>query len=196
MVVVVTRNLVLEATDESSTTEELAIQRWGALKQLDASNPMRAELAAAGVPAATIASLYPFAFADCVQGLLPLITVDRLDSLSSMDSLTQLVNKLVTLRWLLPEDISALVVEPPTEEEFQASLAPLAAHLFNVLEESVSHPLARHTMARTASVLLNHASILMEHRDRTDYGTHEAVCVYFLLVVEVIVPGLAAEVVA
>lgn len=168
-----------------------AERHWTILQRLDASDPLRAELAAAGVAQATIAALYPFSLGDCTVGLRPLITPGSLAKLAEPLSLTPAVNALTRLRFLLRDgEVRELVANPPSEEQYAATLQPLATELAGHLLHALPSRIGRETTVRSAVVMLSHACTLMANIERCA-GVKRDVREFFLQMTDIVLPDLS-----
>lgn len=83
--------------NEAQVKRGVAQHRLAALRGLDVSQPKRDELAASGVGSARIDALYPFDFGDYIEGIIPLISNEKLYSITSMDSTRHLLRDVETL---------------------------------------------------------------------------------------------------
>lgn len=169
--------------------ENAASSRWNALLDTDPTQPLREELAASGVSASTIASLYPVRFEDLVPGLVPLLTEEGLARFCHLSDLTPLDKRVSRLMATLPKTVLWVLDEDMKSQTFAAALADL----FTQIRIHAAAELRQNAdlFARTLAVKIWYACVLMAYR--SEWEDDEEVLHFFITITEMAMPDFLSE---
>lgn len=144
-----------------------AKQRFKTLAKLDASTPLRKELARSKVPPSTIASLYPFDFADLIDGLIPLVGPQGLSDIVNDGTLEVLETNLQEATNRIGTEVFDLLHASHTPE-LDKKITQLAIATMRHLPEQEAEDdfESKKETAKLLVTLLWHATFYMAHVDK------------------------------
>lgn len=173
------------------TSPAIAKRRFGQLRALDATEPARAELAAAGVPVGKINALYPFDFADYIPALAALMTPAALAQPLSTSTAARLTDLASSIMAALPARPSAALLTQGADPAFDDQLQVLFAAVRAALPKPGENMPSRLTAAATACTLLWYSFTFMANLDEYPELTLK-VCSLFKRVSDLLLPHLRA----